>query len=51
MVTNFLTNFYAFYRPDFRIRQNQRFAIKNDPNKSLIPRKHANGIYANILPF
>ena len=35
MVSNFLTNFYVFYRTDFRIRQNQRFTIKNDPSKSL----------------
>ena len=34
MVSNFLTNFYVFYRPDSRIRQNQRFTIKNDPSKS-----------------
>ena len=35
MVSNFLTNFYVFYRPDSTIRQNQRFTTKNDPKKSL----------------
>ena len=35
VVSNFLTNFYGFYRPDSRIRQNQLFEIKNDPSKSL----------------
>ena len=35
MVSNFLTNFYVFYGPDSRIRQNQWFTIKIDPSKSL----------------
>ena len=35
MVSDFLTSFYVFYRPDSRICQNQRFTIKNDPSKFL----------------
>ena len=35
MVSNFSTNFYLFYKPDSKIRQNQRFTIKSDSSKSL----------------
>ena len=34
MVSKFLTNFYVFYRPDSRKRQN-RVYNKNNPSKSL----------------